>query len=367
MTFWMTNWARRLIALALVCSTATATAGSVTAVGLTELPRSGDNGPVTVFYPSETTAQTVHRGPFSFELAWQGEPQRGNGRLVVISHGSGGGPWVHANLAQALVRAGYVVAFPEHQGDNHKDPSTPGPASWKRRPAEVSHAIDAVAADPRFAALLQFDRVGMYGMSAGGHTALSLAGGVWSPIGFKQHCDAALKEDFYACVGLATHDREGAWGAFKRGVAKLVIDLRFRDDTRYTHTDPRIAAIAAAVPFAADFDPATLSAPRVPLALLTAGHDRWLVPVFHGQRILAACSSCVHLADLREAGHGAYLSPPPPALNGLEAELLDDPQGFDRRQLAEIDQRVVSFFNRYLSPEKAPEKTSGEAVKPRAS
>ena len=181
------------------------------------------------------------------------------------------------------------------------------------------------------------------------------------------HRPAALQNDFYACVGLATHDREGAWGAFKRGVAKLVIDLRFRDDTRYTHTDPRIAAIAAAVPFAADFDPATLSAPRVPLALLTAGHDRWLVPVFHAGRILAACSACVHLADLLDAGHGAYLSPPPPSLGGLEAELLDDPPGFDRRQLAEIDQRVVSFFDRYLSPEKAPEKASGATVKPRAS
>jgi len=359
MISWMATWARRLIALALISSAGTAGA----AVGLTELPATGDNGPVTVFYPSEAAAQTVRRGPFSFELAWQGEPQRGNGRLVVISHGSGGGPWVHANLAQALVRAGYVVAFPEHQGDNNKDPSTPGPASWKRRPAEVSHAIDAVAADPRFAPLLQFDKVGMYGMSAGGHTALSLAGGAWSPALFKQHCDEALKEDFYACVGLATHASEGAWGGFKRGIARMVIDLRFSDSTRYTHVDPRIAAITAAVPFAADFEPATLAAPRVPLALLTAGHDRWLVPVFNADRILAACRTCVHLADLPEAGHGAYLSPLPPALEGLVGELLNDPPGFDRGQLAEIDQRVVSFFDRYLSPESALRKT----IKPPAS
>jgi len=344
MIHWMTRRIRRWAAIALACSAGTAYA----AVGLTELPATAQDGPVTIFFPTDAVTQTVRRGPFSFELAWQGEPRRGNGHLVVISHGSGGGPWVHANLAQALVRAGYVVAFPQHKGDNMRDHSAPGPTSWKLRPAEVSRAIDAVIADPRFAPLLQADRVGMYGMSAGGHTALSLAGGAWSPARFKQHCDESLAADFYACVGLATHASEGGWGALKRGIARLVIDLRFGDDQRYTHTDPRITAIVAAVPFAADFDPATLSAPRVPLALLTAGHDKWLVPGFHSERILAACGSrCVHLADLSEAGHGAYLSPAPPSavLDDLERELLDDPPGFDRRQLDEIDQRVVSFFD----------------------
>ena len=45
----------------------------------------------------------------------------------------------------------------------------------------ASRAIDVVSHDARFAPLLALDRVGMYGMSAGGHTALSLAGGRWSP------------------------------------------------------------------------------------------------------------------------------------------------------------------------------------------
>src|SRR5207244_1062238 len=88
--------------------------------------------------------------------------------------------------AMTLV-AGFVVAMPAHRGDNTKDSGTPGPESWKRRPAEISHAIDAVAQDARFARLLTLDKVGMYGMSAGGHTALSLAGGRWSPARFTQH------------------------------------------------------------------------------------------------------------------------------------------------------------------------------------
>src|SRR5690349_24648625 len=76
-------------------------------------------------------------------------------------------PWVHADLARTLVEAGFVVALPEHQGDNYRDMSKVGPASWKRRPAEVSRAIDAVSRDARFASLLSADKVGVYGMSAG--------------------------------------------------------------------------------------------------------------------------------------------------------------------------------------------------------
>jgi predicted dienelactone hydrolase len=123
-------------------------------------------------------------------MAWQGVPARGNGRLIVMSHGSGGSPWVHSDLARTLVDMGFVVAVPEHRGDNVKDHSTPGPESWRRRPAEVSRAIDAVAQDSRFKPLLALDKVGVYGMSAGGHTALSLAGGRWSPAHFKERVSA---------------------------------------------------------------------------------------------------------------------------------------------------------------------------------
>ena len=54
----------------------------------------------------------MQRGSFTLDVAAEGMPLRGNGRLVVISHGSGGAPWVHANLARSLVDAGFVVVMP---------------------------------------------------------------------------------------------------------------------------------------------------------------------------------------------------------------------------------------------------------------
>lgn len=326
---------------------------SVTAhagTGLTELPGQGGDGPVTVYYPTDAEDVAVSRGPFRLRLAPGSVPTRGNSRLVVISHGSGGAPWVHADLARALVQAGFVVAMPEHHGDNYKNTRNPGPDSWKLRPAEVSRAIDAVARDPRFAPLLALDKVGMYGMSAGGHTALSLAGGRWSPARFKAHCEANIADDFPACVGLFTRLTGGVLDGVKKAAAVNVIGQRFDDATWYTHHDPRVAAVVAGVPASADFDPASLATPRVPLGLVTAGRDQWLTPRFHSDRIVQACTPCERIAHLPDAGHGALLSPPvpPEVMGALEADLLADPPGFDRAVLPEVDRRIAAFFRTHL-------------------
>src|SRR2546422_225115 len=250
-------------------------AAAQAAVAVSEIAGKDGSGPVTIFYSSESEAQPLKRGPFTLNFASQGAPLRGNGRLIVVSPGSGGSPWVHSDLARALVESGFVVAVPEHRGDNYKDLSAVGPESWKRRPTEVSRAIDAVGQDPRFAPLLALDKVGMYGMSAGGHTALSLAGGRWSPARFREHCEAHIAEDFQTCVGLATRLNGGLLDGPKKTLALWVHRYRFRDATWRTHTDPRVAAVVAAVPLAADFDMASLAAPPVPLGLVTARKDTW--------------------------------------------------------------------------------------------
>lgn len=337
---------RPLLASLALCLTAHAAP-----MGELTLPPDESGGAVTVFYPTAEPARPVRRLVFDLMLAPGAAPQPGNGRLVVISHGSGGNPWVNGTVAQALVDAGFVVAAPSHRGDASRDSGSPGPDSWKRRPAEMSRAVDRVAADPLFAGL-KLDRVGGYGMSAGGHTVLSLAGGVWSPERFRAHCEAHLAEDFPACVGLATRLTGGWLDGLKLWLAQRVLNWKFGGDAApQSHQDPRFAAVVAGVPFAADFDPASLARPRVPLGLVTVGQDRWLPARWHSDVILAACGGCERLADLPEAGHGALLAPPPPpaALGELACALICDPEGFDRP--AATPRWVVptvDFFRRHL-------------------
>jgi predicted dienelactone hydrolase len=336
-------------ALAFAAQVAVAAPGSM---GLTELPGQPGDGPVTVFYPTAAAAQAVKRGVFTFVLAWQATPVRGNGRLIVISHGSGGAPWVHVDLARLLVNAGYVVAMPEHRGDNNRNMADAGPESWKRRPAEVSRAIDALAHSAQFAPLLVLDRVGVFGGSAGGHTALSLAGGRWSPSAFRQHCAAHIEDDFSSCAGYVTRLRGNLLDGVKKQIVLGVHRQRFDDDTWYTHHDPRVAAAIAAVPFAADFDMASLARPRIPLGLVIAGRDINQVPRFHVGAVRAVCSPCETVADIPQAGHGVMLSPLPPAdvMTGIAQELNGDPPGFDRATaVPALNARIVSFFNQHIA------------------
>lgn len=337
----------------LLASLALAGAAQAATVGTLTLPADDGGAEVTLFYPTAAPGRVEQRGDVTWTVAPGAPPAPGNGRLIAVSHGSGGGPWVHTALAAALVEAGFTVVLPLHRGDNWTDPGRPGPESWKQRPAEISHAIDRVAADPRFAGL-RLDRVGAFGMSAGGHTMLSLAGGAWSPERFRAHCERHLAEDFPACVGLATSLTGGPLDGLKQWVAQRVLNWKFGGDAApQTHDDARIAAVVAGVPAAADFDLATLAHPRVPLGLITAPGDRWLRPRFHSDPLRPACTGCELLADLPGAGHGALLAPVPTAneLGRLECELLCDPAGYDRPAMTAVwVGRTVAFFRRQLLP-----------------
>lgn len=344
----MTAPLRHLLALTLFGALAHAASA---ATGVTVLPAPADTGPITVFYPTAAAPARFVRGPFSFQLAADATPERGNGRLVVMSHGSGGAPWPQADLAIALTEAGFTVAMPEHKGDNWRDMRDVGPVAWRHRPREVSKAIDAMAADPRFAKALDFRRVGVYGMSAGGLTALTLAGAQWSPALLAKHCDAHIAEDFPACVGLATSLTGGALDAVRLGTARRVLEWKLGGQTALEGwTDPRITAAVSAVPMAAVVDPTSLANPHIPLGLVRAGQDEWLAPRWHIDAVRNACESCVMLADMPTAGHGAILSPLPTELPPRAARLLADPPGFDRTVLPAVYAAITRFFVQNLAP-----------------
>ena len=321
-------------------------------LGFRQLPQPG-GGLVTVFYPSSDPEAPVMQGPFKLSWAANGRVSRGNGHLVVISHGSGGSPWVHADLARVLVQRGFTVAMPQHAGDNYLDPSEPGPASWIRRPIEVSRSIDAVAGNQPLAANLNLDSVGLFGGSAGGHTALSMAGGKWSKARFRNHCEEHIREDFSSCVGFFTL-LDGNWlDAPKIWLAKFVIAARFSDDAVQGAFDARVRSVVAMVPFAADFDPASLKQPVTALGLVIAEKDINQVPRFHAEAILAACQPrCEVVMRLPEGGHGSMLSPMPPLEPGSVAQrLLSDPKDFDRgRVVPALNSRIADFFLRTLAP-----------------
>lgn len=315
--------------------------------GMTQLQAPGL--PITLIYPTTEPASAQTMGPFTLQVAPNAAPRRGNGRLVVMSHGTGGSAITEHDLAHALAAAGFVVAQPEHDGDNWRDQRLFGPPAWKLRPLEVSRAIDAVMKDPRFAPLLDAGKVGVHGMSAGGGTGLALAGGQWSVESLTQHCAAHMQEDAGFCFyGLRTPAEREARAAAYAG-ARLQPQDKALQGGPLVH-DPRIAAVALTVPLAAPFTAESLAAIRIPVAVLEATADTVLAPAWHSGRLLRLCSSCVALGPLQGAAHFDTLSPWPADVARRVTDALGQPatSGFDRARLPEAHQRIAAFFQRTL-------------------
>jgi predicted dienelactone hydrolase len=300
--------------------------------------------PITVVYPTAAVAAVQMLGPFQIRAALGAAPAKGNGRLIILSHGNGGSAITSFDLASTLAAAGFIVASPEHQGDNWRDQKLAGPESWKLRPAEVSKTIDAVMADPRFAPLLDAGKVGVHGMSAGGVSALAQAGGQWSMASLIRHCGTNLKADAGFCLfGLRTAEEREKRAQSYAMTSNLPASFETLEPAE---RDARVAAVALSVPVAAIFTDASLAAIRIPVGIVEATDDDVLLPLFHSTRLLKACSSCKAIDTLAGANHFDVLSPWPEAvarpMAGLGGGAFESK--FDRARLPASYQRIATFF-----------------------
>ena len=351
--------------LALLALCVGARAQTNVAVGMAQL-QVGDL-PVTLVYPTLQAARSINMGPFLLQVAPDATPQPGLHRLVVMSHGTGGSAQSDHSLAATLARAGFVVAQPLHAGDNYRDASRAGPEAWHTRPQEISRVIDALAVHPTWQPLLQLDKVGVHGMSAGGATALSLAGAQWRVLNLVQHCLADADADLGFCFnGLADPkaqaERRAVFEA-ARGAPEAVLPANLKvvhggltpdvaAGRLEVRPDPRVAAVTLAVPVSAIFTAESLARIRVPVGLVTAGRDTQLLPAFHSDHVLRHCTTCTRLADLKGAGHMDLLSPWPEAVaktaGAMQARGGYPEPGFEARERDAAFEAIARFFARQL-------------------
>jgi len=289
--------------------------------------------PITLLYPTAAPSQPLTQGPFTLNVAINAQPlaaATGKRSLIVMSHGTAGSPHPDHALAATLARAGFVVAQPEHRGDNWKDFSRAGPESWKTRPQDVSLTIDAVALDPQLAPLVDTRRVGVHGFSAGGVTGLALAGAQWRILNLVQHCAQHLDEDIGFCLnGLGQRPDLQAQRRSQFEMARKTPEHYMPESLRVTYggqsaeapalsrdprPDPRIAAVSLLVPVGAVFTPESLARIAIPVGLSAADGDRVLAPQFHSRHVLQHCRSCAMISEHPVAGHFDWLSPWPPEL-----------------------------------------------------
>jgi predicted dienelactone hydrolase len=283
-----------------------------------------------IWYPSDAPASSQRLGLYTQTVAVGGEIAGRGLPLVVMSHGTGGSFEGHYDTALALAEAGFVVAAVTHSGDNYRDQT--GSARVENRPRHIKALIDYMLASWPDHDRLDPARIGMFGFSAGGFTALVAIGGV---------PDLSLGPSY-----CAAHPDE--WGCHRVREAGMRPSAA---PAAYVH-DARIAAAVIAAPaIGFSFTPEGLAGITAPIQLWRGDSDEILPHPRHAQNVYEGLPTKPEYHVVPNAGHFVFMAPCTPALTRIAPEACRDPAGFDRAAFhREFNSAVVAFFKAKLRP-----------------
>ncbi len=248
--------------------------------------------------------------------------------LVVISHGSGGSFLGHHDTAAALADAGFVVAAISHPGDNFQDLSRQGHLSaFATRPVDLRRLIDHLLVRWSGRDRLDAERVGIFGFSRGGYTALAAAGATPNWV---------LRQDL--CP--------------PGSPLPLCGQIERKEWPKPPQQDSRVKAAIVVDPMTA-FDADGLKSVTLPIQLWASERGGDGVTPASVAALRQALPTPPDWRVAATAGHYAFLAPCPEALARMEPAICRDDAGFDRAAFhRDFNAAVVAFFERHLA--KAP-------------
>jgi predicted dienelactone hydrolase len=245
-----------------------------------------EGGPMRaiVVYPAQAQGPATRRGPFIIDATANAAPAAGRFPLIVFSRGTGGSLLGHHDSLTALARAGFVAAAVEHPRDNFRDDSGFGTdLQLIGRPHHIVALIDGVMAHSTAGRLVDGTRIGMAGHSAGGYSALLIAGAM---------PNFALAEEYRRAV---PYDP-------LRARADAAGQQRRRPDLAYV-ADPRVRAIFLMAPaLGYVFDRAGLAKVQVPVRLYRPSADELLAHPWNAERIAQMLPRSPEYQVLERAG-----------------------------------------------------------------
>lgn len=280
-----------------------------------------------VWSPCAKAAALIVLGSFELsgqrDCAVQGEQLP----LIVISHGDSGSSIGHHDTAAALADAGFVVAAVLHPGNNYADNSLQSELSiFESRPRDMSRLIDYMTQSWPNASQLNPARIGVFGFSRGGYTALAL-------VGAKPDTSASL-ERFCA-----------TWWSF------VISHCRQFDNPEMSLNpvaDGRINAAVVVDPLNL-FGAHSFQTVTVPVQLWASELGGDSVALSHIEAIKSLLPSPPEYHVAENAGHFVFLTPCPAALAEEAEEICVDPQGVNRSEFHQtFNLQVLKFFQRSL-------------------
>lgn len=319
-------------------------------------PRYGITGPrpldVLVWYPAASDAT-----PADWILGSSADPLFRVGRsaerarpapsdrkrpLVLLSHGTGGSAMMVAWLGEALARAGYFVAAVNHHGNTSTEalPTPEGFMLWWERATDLSHALDRLARDPQFGALIDPARIGAAGFSLGGYSVLAVAGARTSLEQWTAFCESGSHDS--TCT--APPEFPEAMTEFAK--------IRTRPDVQSSLSrhgdsfrDSRVRGVFAIAPVGSWLTDASLRNIEIPVRIVVGAHDSTTPAATNAQRI-AALIPGAQLSVLDRVGHYSFLAECEPAGKRRRPDLCTEEPGVDRADVHRtVAEDAVKFFD----------------------
>jgi predicted dienelactone hydrolase len=290
---------------------------------------------VGIWYPSRDPATSQRLGLFEQSVAPGGAVAGQGLPLIVMSHGTGGSFEGHYDTALALAEAGFVVAAVTHTGDNYREQTQVG--RLENRPRHIKVLVDYMLASWPRHDTIDPSRIGMFGFSAGGFTALVAIGGTPDLSTIAPYC--AAHPDEWSCRMIKERHISVSANTTSQSTAA----------TNWVH-DPRIAAAVIASPaLGYAFSAKSLSAVTVPIQLWRGDRDEILPHPNYAQTVYDRLSVKPEYHVVPNAGHFAFLAPCSPSLAAMVPEICHDPENFDRTAFhREFNRAVVAFFKAKL-------------------
>jgi predicted dienelactone hydrolase len=292
---------------------------------------------LAIWYPSDAPLTSQPIGLFKQDVAFYGPIAPKVFPLIVISHGTGGSAAEHYDTALALAEAGFAVVALNHTGDNYKDRSysfTPG--NFAGRARHLSRVIDFMLKTWDGRAHIDPNRIGVFGHSAGGATALIAIGG--NPdLGLAvKFCDDHPEE--WGCIQAKQKQADGKSPSWTDAASK-----------QWPH-EPLIKAAAIAAPaLGYAFDKDGLAAVTAPVQLWRAENDQVTPNQWYADIVKEALFKPPDDHLVANAGHFDFLAPCNDALAKVAPEICQDPPDFDRAAFhKDMNQALVAFFKAQL-------------------
>lgn len=289
---------------------------------------------VGIWYPSNAPAGVRTLGLIRQTVAVNGNVSGNRLPLILISHGTAGGLTSHYDTALALAGAGFVVAAPTHTGDNYADQSYAGNrVDLIDRPRQMAVVLDWIVNNWSARGSVDGRRIGVFGFSLGGFTALVLAGGTPELWRMRQLCSERPR----APECLFVQQRHGDQLDASSGDPAWRHDMRIR------------AAVVAAPAAAYLFGPGDLKHVLIPIQLWRAENDENAPDAWNSALIRQELPAGAEEHVVAGAGHFAFLAPCSRGLAAVASSLCVDAPGFDRTAFhRDFNESVVHFFAKDL-------------------